>query len=105
MPKRSKSPLTIATPPPATAPPSPSSAVSLPATLPDPPASLGSEGCRLWRSIMQQYVLDDDAGALAVLEMACASVDRAAQCRRAIEEGGVVDRWAARTQGQSCGQV
>jgi Phage terminase, small subunit len=58
-------------------------------TLADPPATLREAGATLWRSIMAEYAVSDSGGR-AILEQACASADRAAECASIIAEQGAV---------------
>ena len=65
-----------------------------PAPDPDPlapPPDLAEAGAALWRSVQQQYAITD-AGGLALLRLACQSVDRAAECSAAIADDGVMVR-------------
>src|SRR5262249_57158018 len=56
-------------------------------TLADPPPTLREAGATLWRSIMAEYAITDSGGR-AILEQACASADRAAECAAIIAEQG-----------------
>src|SRR5262249_57319812 len=58
-------------------------------SLPDPPPTLRQAGASLWRSIMAEYAITDSGGR-AILEQACASADRAAECAALISEQGAV---------------
>jgi Phage terminase, small subunit len=58
-------------------------------TLADPPPTLRKAGAALWRSIMAEYAIADSGGR-ALLEQACASADRAAECAATIAEQGAV---------------
>jgi hypothetical protein len=58
-------------------------------TLADPPPTLREAGATLWRSIMAEYAITDSGGR-AILEQACASADRAAECAAIIAEQGAV---------------
>jgi hypothetical protein len=58
-------------------------------TLADPPPTLREAGATLWRSIMAEYAIADSGGR-AILEQACASADRAAECAAIIAEQGAV---------------
>ena len=58
-------------------------------TLADPPATLRKAGTALWCSIMGEYGITDSGGR-AILEQACASADRAAECAAIIAEQGAV---------------
>ncbi len=58
-------------------------------TLADPPPTLREAGANLWRSIMAEYAITDSGGR-AILEQACASADRAAECAAIIAEQGAV---------------
>ena len=58
-------------------------------TLADPPQTLRDAGATLWRSIMAEYAIADSGGR-AILEQACASADRAAECAAIIAEQGAV---------------
>jgi hypothetical protein len=42
----------------------------------EPPATLGTAGAKLWRSVMSEYDIQDSGG-LAILEQACSATDRA----------------------------
>src|SRR5262249_8808816 len=55
----------------------------------EPPATLREAGRNLWQSVMREYAIAD-AGGLALLEQACASADRAAECAAIIAEQGAV---------------
>jgi hypothetical protein len=57
--------------------------------LADPPPTLREAGATLWRSIMAEYAITDSGGR-AILEQACASADRAAECAAIIAEQGAV---------------
>jgi hypothetical protein len=57
----------------------------------EPPRKLGAHGGALWRAVMAEYQIEDSAG-LAMLAQACIALDRAEQCRAAIEKDGVVIR-------------
>jgi hypothetical protein len=64
--------------------------VSEPASIAaEPPATLREAGRNLWQSVMREYAIAD-AGGLALLEQACASADRAAECAAIIAEQGAV---------------
>jgi len=64
--------------------------VSEPASIAaEPPATLREAGRNLWQSVMHEYAIAD-AGGLALLEQACASADRAAECAAIIAEQGAV---------------
>src|SRR5262245_45047486 len=54
-------------------------------TLTDPPPTLREAGATLWRSIMAEYAITDSGGR-AILEQACASADRAAECSAIIAD-------------------
>lgn len=56
-----------------------------------PPADLGEHGAELWRTIQEQYRIDD-AGGLAMLKLACESADRAQKCKQQIDKDGEVVR-------------
>src|SRR5262249_15062850 len=58
-------------------------------TLADPPPTLREAGATLWRSIMAEYAITDSGGR-AILEQACSSADRAAECAAIIAEQGAV---------------
>jgi hypothetical protein len=58
-------------------------------TFTDPPPTLREPGATLWRSIMTEYGITDSGGR-AILELACASADRAAECAAIIAEQGAV---------------
>jgi hypothetical protein len=55
----------------------------------EPPPTLHEPGANLWRSVMREYAIRDSGG-LAILEQACASVDRATECAAIIAEQGAV---------------
>jgi hypothetical protein len=57
--------------------------------LADPPPTLREAGAALGRSIMAEYAIADSGGR-ALLEQACASADRAAECSAIIAEQGAV---------------
>ena len=58
-------------------------------TLAEPPPTLREAGASLWRSVMAEYAITDSGGR-AILEQACASADRAAECAAIIAEQGAV---------------
>jgi Phage terminase, small subunit len=58
-------------------------------TFAGPPPTLRETGATLWRSIMAEYAITDSGGR-AILEQACASADRAAECAAIIAEQGAV---------------
>ena len=60
-------------------------------TADSPPATLGKPGATLWRSIMSEYQIEDSGG-LAMLEQACAAVDRIAEYAEVIARDGFVIR-------------
>src|SRR4249920_2301879 len=53
------------------------------------PTTLREAGAKLWRSVITEYAIKDSGG-LAILEQACASADRAAECAAIIAEQGAV---------------
>jgi hypothetical protein len=55
------------------------------------PRKLGAHGGALWKAVLAEYQIEDSAG-LAMLAQACIALDRAEQCRAAIEKDGVVIR-------------
>jgi hypothetical protein len=59
--------------------------------MPEPPAPppdhLGTGGARLWRAITEEWIIDG-AGERAVLEQACAALDRADTLAARIEAAG-----------------
>jgi P27 family predicted phage terminase small subunit len=59
----------------------------LPATAPEPPAELGAHGSKLWRDILSEWDIPDQAS-LAVLRQACSAFDRAETLHARIEEDG-----------------
>jgi hypothetical protein len=61
------------------------------ADLMQPPADLAATGAALWTSIQRQYQISDSGG-LAMLKLACESLDRAHSCREQIDEDGEVVR-------------
>ena len=56
---------------------------------PEPPVSLGEAGRQLWLSIQSEYRIVDSGGR-ALLEQACAALDRASECERRIAVDGMV---------------
>ncbi len=62
------------------------------------PTHLGSDGRRLWRRVMAEYVLDDAAGA-ELLRLACEALDRCAQARAILAAEGLTieGRFGAKT--------
>ena len=60
---------------------------SLHPRIPTPPKFLGTEGRRLWRSILGQFVLDD--AALPILGAACSACDRWHAARIVVEAEGM----------------
>lgn len=65
-----------------------------PAKIPGPPRGLSARARRLWRDVLEAYVLDD-GHELALLEEALRSLDRADQARALVDEEGllVLDRF------------
>jgi hypothetical protein len=61
------------------------------ADLMQPPADLAATGAALWTSIQRQYQISDSGG-LAMLKLACESLDRAQSCRAQIDDDGEVVR-------------
>jgi phage terminase small subunit len=61
--------------------------------LPAPPKTLGTAGRRLWRRIVEDYVLD--GAGLIILESACMNLDRETDATAAIAREGMttVDRF------------
>jgi P27 family predicted phage terminase small subunit len=55
-------------------------------TVPQPPADLQEAGRRLWRGVMEQYVIEDTHQEL--LRLACLSADSAAAMREQIKREG-----------------
>lgn len=55
------------------------------------PSTLGTSGSKLWRSIQDEYRIDD-AGGIALLTQICLSIDRADECAAAIDRDGVMIR-------------
>jgi hypothetical protein len=58
-------------------------------TLPKPPRPLGKAGMGLWRSILEQYAIED-AGGRELLHTACSALDRAEALRKQIDEDGEI---------------
>jgi P27 family predicted phage terminase small subunit len=58
------------------------------------PSRLSTEARALWRSIVEQYNLDDPAG-LAILATTCEALDRMREAQRTIKRDGatVLDRF------------
>lgn len=54
---------------------------------PKPPKTLGSAGRSLWRSLLADFEIDDNAS-LELLERACLAADRAEEARVAIKRTG-----------------
>src|SRR5215207_1920914 len=59
-----------------------------------PPSDLGELGQKLWRSIMEEYSIDD-AGGRELLTQACKALDRAEACAEHIKRDGEVIRTKA----------
>jgi phage terminase small subunit len=57
----------------------------------EPPPSLDEPGRNFWRRIMSEFVIDDTAGR-ALLEQACAGLDRAEKLAEVIRQDGEVVR-------------
>ena len=55
------------------------------------PSTLGTSGSKLWRSIQDEYRIDDSGG-IALLTQICLSIDRADECAAAIDRDGVMIR-------------
>ena len=55
------------------------------------PTTLREAGAKLWRSVITEYAIKDSGG-IAILEQACASADRAAECAAIIAEHGARPR-------------
>lgn len=55
--------------------------------IPAPPAHLGTGGRRYWREVLEEWELDVEK--LAILENACACLDRIAQCRNRLRREGM----------------
>jgi hypothetical protein len=49
------------------------------------PRKLGRHGGQLWKTVMNEYQIDD-AGGLEMLASACQALDRAERCREAIDD-------------------
>ena len=65
-----------------------------PASKPDrvaPPASLGKAGAELWRSLLNDYVIEDSAGCQMLLRI-CETVDTIAEYDEEISRDGVAIR-------------
>lgn len=60
---------------------------------PGPPADLGDPGAKYWRSVVEDFELDESA--LELLAHACRQLDRAEAARTALKRDGMtfVDRW------------
>lgn len=56
-----------------------------------PPSDLGPTGAELWRNVVRDYAFND-VGSVETLKQTCAAVDRAEDCRRQIEEDGLMIR-------------
>ena len=65
---------------------------------PQPPAHLAKRGKKLWKSVVENYDLEQHHRDL--LQSACEQLDRADSARREIEEHGVIllDRFQQRKQ-------
>jgi hypothetical protein len=63
------------------------------ANLAAPPANLGRTGATLWRTITQEYRIEDSGG-LEMLRQICAAADRAAECAEQITADGTMIRTA-----------
>jgi hypothetical protein len=59
-----------------------------------PPRKLGKHGAHLWKSVLDEYQIDD-AGAVEMLASACQALDRAERCREAIDDEGEMIRTKA----------
>lgn len=70
---------------------------------PKPPSHLRAAGRDLWRSIREDYAIDDSAG-LALLTTAAECLDRMREAQEAIEAGGalVLDRYGATKLNPAC---
>jgi len=55
------------------------------------PRKLGRYGGQLWKTVMNEYQIDD-AGGVEMLASACQALDRAERCREAIDDDGVMIR-------------
>jgi hypothetical protein len=55
------------------------------------PANLGEAGAALWRSLNDEYVIDDAGGREMLLQI-CSATDRAEECASAIAQDGPVIR-------------
>jgi hypothetical protein len=60
-------------------------------TAPAPPSELGPTGLSLWRDILAAYEFGDRAS-IETLAQCCHAADRAARCRRQIDEDGELIR-------------
>jgi hypothetical protein len=60
-----------------------------PANLPEPPRDLGNHGRSLWDRITSDYEIEDSGG-LEMLGQACAALDRAEECREAVDHSGLL---------------
>jgi len=56
-----------------------------------PPRKLGRHGGRLWKTVMNEYQIDD-AGGSEMLALACEQLDRAQECREQIDRDGLMLR-------------
>ena len=60
-----------------------------PPPLPGPPRKLGTHGLALWRSVHCEYLITD-AGGIELLALACQALDRAEECKAAIDNDGAM---------------
>ena len=58
-------------------------------TITEPPRHLGAEAKRLWRELLDEFVLDDAAG-LALLQTAVEAWERAQDARKTLKREGVI---------------
>jgi hypothetical protein len=68
-----------------------------PPVHPDPPGKLGETGMTLWRAVTTNYAFDDP-GSVEILFQACAAAERAATCRRIVDQDGGLIRTKAGTR-------
>jgi hypothetical protein len=71
-------------------------------TAPDPPATLGDHGCKLWRDILAEWSIDN-ASELAILEQAAQAYDRAERMRLLIAaQGEMIDTGTESSKPNGC---
>jgi phage terminase small subunit len=59
-----------------------------------PPRKLGKHGAHLWKTVLDEYQIED-AGGVEMLASACQALDRAERCREAIDNEGEMIRTKA----------